>query len=100
MTTMTFWQRSARMINLCIGLSGALLIVWFVKLTGDVLRGPGDDNPIVFVFYLGALAALVPSWGLIRAAAGWGFGTLQAWIWLFTALAALCILITFAWQFL
>jgi hypothetical protein len=100
MATLTLWQQAAKMINLCIGLSGALLIAWFVKLTSDVLRGPGDDNPIVFVFYLGAVAALVPTWGLIRAAAGWGFGTLLAWIWLCASLAALCILFAFAWQFL
>lgn len=97
---MTSWQQAARIINLGVGLSGALLIAWFVKLTSDVLRGPGDDNPIVLVFYLGTATALVPSWGLIRVAARWGFGTLQAWIWLCASLAALGLLIAFAWQFL
>ena len=55
------WQAAGTLI----GMTGALLSLLYVALIWRVLRSPGDDNPMAFVFVLGAAASWIPGSGLL-----------------------------------
>jgi hypothetical protein len=59
-----------RALNGIVGIAALGLLGFFAHLVLKVLHGPGDDNPVVSLFFLAMLLSLVPAWGLVRAIRG------------------------------
>lgn len=82
----------ARVVNGFIGLAGLAFGAFFLERCDQVVRSPGDDNPIALVFVLAAALACVPAWGVVRAAAGWPLRLWRPILWLAASVVALASL--------
>ncbi len=91
--------RMQQAVGLCLGTTGALLSLLYVTLILRVLQSPGDDNPIVFIFLLGAAVSWIPGSGLLFVLGKHRWSPLW-WLWLLVAVPTLAVLLPFGLQFI
>ncbi|HZH17789.1 MAG TPA: hypothetical protein VE057_25780 [Archangium sp.] len=92
-------QDVAAVVNATLGLIGAALSGFFYWAIRRVLSGPGDDNPVTFLFLGAAVLALWPAWGLVRFLLRRKLSGVGG-LWLAGSLAVVMLLAPFATQFM